>query len=76
MKSDVYAFGVVLCGKPAIVRATEEEPISPAAWVLQYYPNGKLHKVVNPFLKGEIMPKCLKKFGEIIVNCLLDNGTK
>nr|POF14819.1 receptor-like protein kinase feronia [Quercus suber] len=36
VKSDVYAFGVVLCevlcGKPAILRAIEEEPISLAAW--------------------------------------------
>ena len=79
-KSDVYAFGVVLCevlcGKPAIVRAIEEEPISLKAWVLQYYHNGKLDEVVDPLLKGEITPKCLKKFGEIAVNCLLDNGTK
>uniref|UniRef100_A0A7N2MQT7 Protein kinase domain-containing protein n=2 Tax=Quercus lobata TaxID=97700 RepID=A0A7N2MQT7_QUELO len=80
VKSDVYSFGVVLCevlcGKPAIFRAIEEEPISLAAWVLQYYHNGKLDEVVDPFLKGEITPRCLKKFGEIAVNCLLDNGTK
>ena len=27
-------------------------------------------------MKGEIELECLKKFGEIIENCLLDNGTK
>ena len=27
-------------------------------------------------MKGEIEPEYLKKFGEIVENCLLDNGTK
>ena len=27
-------------------------------------------------MKGEIEPECLKKFGKIVENCLLDNGTK
>ena len=80
VKSNVYSFGVVLCevlcGKPPIIRAIEDEPIGLAAWVLQYYHNGKLDQVFDPFLKGEITPKCLKKFGEIIVSCLLVNGTK
>ena len=77
VKSNVYSFGVVLCevlcGKPPIIRAIEDEPIGLAAWVLQYYHNGKLDQVFDPFLKGEITPKCLKKFGEIIVSCLLVN---
>ncbi|XP_030953454.1 receptor-like protein kinase FERONIA [Quercus lobata] len=79
-KSDVYSFGVVLCevlcGRPPITRTIEEQPMGLAAWVLQCYHNGKLDEIVDPSLKGEIEPECLKKFGEIVVNCLLDNGTK
>jgi len=79
-KSDVYSYGVVLCevlcGKPPIIRTDEENPMGLAAWVLQCYRNGKLDQTVDPSLKGEIEPECLKKFGEIVVNCLLDNGTK
>ncbi|XP_030964887.1 receptor-like protein kinase FERONIA [Quercus lobata] len=79
-KSDVYSYGVllceVLCGKPPIIRTDEDEPMGLAAWVLQCYRNGKLDQTVDPSLKGEIEPECLKKFGEIVENCLLDNGTK
>ncbi|XP_075668954.1 receptor-like protein kinase FERONIA [Castanea sativa] len=79
-KSDVYSFGVVLCevlcGRPPIIRTDEDEPMGLAAWVLQCYRNGKLDQIVDPSLKGEIEPECLKKFGEIVENCLLDNGTK
>nr|POF16645.1 receptor-like protein kinase feronia [Quercus suber] len=79
-KSDVYSYGVVLCevlcGKPPIMRTDEDEPMGLAAWVLQCYRNGKLDQIVDPSLKGEIEPECLKKFGEIVENCLLDNGTK
>ncbi|KAK4588309.1 hypothetical protein RGQ29_019336 [Quercus rubra] len=78
-KSDVYSYGVVLCevlcGKPPIIRTDEEKPMGLAAWVLQCYRNGKLDQIVDPFLKGEIEPECLKKFGEIVENCLLDNRT-
>ncbi|KAM4132162.1 hypothetical protein ACJW30_01G229700 [Castanea mollissima] len=79
-KSDVYSYGVVLCevlcGKPPIIRTDEDEPMGLVAWVLQWYRNGKLDQIVDPSLKGEIEPECLKKFGEIVENCLLDNGTK
>ena len=79
-KFDVYSFGVVLCevlcGKPPIICTDEEKPMGLATWVLQCYRNGKLDQIVDPSLKGEIEPECLKKFGEIVENCLLDNGTK
>ena len=76
----MYSFGVVLCevlcGRPPIIHTTEQQPMGLAALVLQCYHNGKLDQIVDPSLKGEIEPECLKKFGKIVVNCLLDNGTK
>nr|POF16654.1 receptor-like protein kinase feronia [Quercus suber] len=65
-----------LCGKPTIIRTDEENPMGLAAWVLQCYRNGKLDQIIDPSLKGEIELECLKKFGKIVENCLLDNGTK
>ncbi|KAB1211444.1 Receptor-like protein kinase FERONIA [Morella rubra] len=38
------------------------------------YHRGKLGSIVDPFLTGKIAPESLKKFGEIAVNCLRDDG--
>ncbi|XP_075659549.1 receptor-like protein kinase FERONIA [Castanea sativa] len=79
-KSDVYSFGVVLfevlCARPPIMHTEENEEISLAEWASNCYRNGKLDQIVDPLLKAEIEPECLKKFGEIAVNCLHDNGTE
>ncbi|KAM4132125.1 hypothetical protein ACJW30_01G226600 [Castanea mollissima] len=79
-KSDVYSFGVVLCevlcARPPLIRNVDKERVSLAEWARQCYDNGKLDQIVDPFLSGKIVPECLKKFGEITVNCLLDVGIK
>jgi serine/threonine protein kinase len=76
-KSDVYSFGVVLCevvcGRPPIMRDTEIA-VGLARWARESYRNGKVEEMVDPSMKGEIGTRCLKKFVEIAVNCLLDNG--
>jgi serine/threonine protein kinase len=77
-KSDVYSFGVVLCevlcGRPPLIRNADKEQLSLAEWTRQRYRRGKLDEIVDPFLKGKIAPECLEKFGEIAVNCMLDDG--
>ena len=79
-KSDVYSFGVVLCevlcARPPLIRKVDKERVSLAEWARQCYHNGKLDQIVDPFLTDKIVPECLKKFGEIAVNCLLDDGIK
>ncbi|XP_023918242.2 receptor-like protein kinase FERONIA [Quercus suber] len=79
-KSDVYSFGVVLfevlCARPPIVRTVDKKQVSLAEWARQCCRNGKLDHIFDQFLKGKIAPECLKKFGEIAVSCLLDNGTE
>ncbi|XP_059451317.1 receptor-like protein kinase FERONIA [Corylus avellana] len=79
-KSDVYSFGVVLCevlcARPPLLRTAKKNQVSLAQWVPDYYRNKMLDQIVDPFLKGEITPECLEKFGEIAVNCLLDDRTK
>ncbi|KAB1211458.1 Receptor-like protein kinase FERONIA [Morella rubra] len=79
-KSDVYSFGVVLwevlCARPPLLRSAEKERVSLAEWARECYRNEMLDKIVDPFLKGKITPECLNKFGEVAVNCLLDEGIK
>ncbi|XP_062152475.1 receptor-like protein kinase FERONIA [Alnus glutinosa] len=76
-KSDVYSFGVVLCevvcGRPPIMR-NAETAVGLARWARESYRNGKVEEMVDPSMKGEIGTRCLKKFVEIAMNCLLDNG--
>lgn len=79
-KSDVYSFGVVLCevlcGRPPIMRTVERSQMSLAEWVRGCHQNGTLDEIVDPYLTGKIAPECLKKYGEIAVSCMLDNGAE
>jgi serine/threonine protein kinase len=76
-KSDVYSFGVVLCevlfARPPIIRTTETA-VGLVRWARESYCNGKVDEMVDPSIKGEIGIRCLKKFVEVAMNCLLDNG--
>ncbi|KAG2710923.1 hypothetical protein I3843_04G048300 [Carya illinoinensis] len=80
-KSDVYSFGVVLCevlsARPPISRTAKmKQAVGLAEWARQSYKNGKLDQIVDPALESQVAPDCLKKFGEIAANCLLDNGVE
>ncbi|XP_057739180.1 receptor-like protein kinase FERONIA [Arachis stenosperma] len=78
-KSDVYSFGVVLfeilCARPPLIRTAEKKQVSLVDWARHCWNNGSLGQIVDPALKGSIAPECLRKFGEIAVSCLLDDGT-
>ncbi|EXB71430.1 Receptor-like protein kinase FERONIA [Morus notabilis] len=79
-KSDVYSFGVVLCeilcGRPPVMPTVESMKMSLAEWARSCYHDGTLDQIVDPYLIGKIAPECLKKFGEIAVSCILDNGVE
>ncbi|MED6180119.1 hypothetical protein PIB30_007276 [Stylosanthes scabra] len=78
-KSDVYSFGVVLfeilCARPPLIRTAEKKQVSLVDWARHCWNNGLLGQIVDPSLKGTIAPECLRKFGEIAISCLLDDGT-
>ncbi|KAK7365017.1 hypothetical protein VNO80_13767 [Phaseolus coccineus] len=79
-KSDVYSFGVVLfeilCGRPPLVHTAETQQVSLSNWVRQCDRKGTIADIVEPTLKKKIAPECLKKFCEIGMSCLLEDGAK
>ncbi|KAH7847924.1 hypothetical protein Vadar_031669 [Vaccinium darrowii] len=73
-KSDVYAFGVVLlevlCGRPAVDTRLEEEQQSLALWAQQCIKEEKLEQLIDPSLRYQISPECLKTFIGVASKCL------
>ncbi|KAF9663834.1 hypothetical protein SADUNF_Sadunf17G0093200 [Salix dunnii] len=49
-------------------------PASLAELARQSHSNGTINEIIDPYLDGKISPDCLKKFVEVAVRCLLQNG--
>ncbi|KAK4751849.1 hypothetical protein SAY87_020647 [Trapa incisa] len=79
-KSDVYSFGVVLlevlCARQPVNRSAEKKQAHLASLAQSCYRNGTLEKIVDPNLRGMIAPECLRKFGEIAMSCLQEEGAQ
>ncbi|CAH9120486.1 unnamed protein product [Cuscuta epithymum] len=77
-KSDVYSFGVVLfevlCARAALDTGLPKEQVSLAEWAIQCHRWGKIDSLVDPHIRGEITPDCLKNFVGTALNCLSDQG--
>ncbi|KAI3760508.1 hypothetical protein L1987_50903 [Smallanthus sonchifolius] len=74
MKSDVYAFGVVLfellCGRVALDNSLDEDKCSLVKWAPECIKKGKVHNIIDLKIKSQISEKCLKKFVAIAYRCL------
>uniref|UniRef100_A0A1D1YJV5 Putative receptor-like protein kinase At1g30570 n=1 Tax=Anthurium amnicola TaxID=1678845 RepID=A0A1D1YJV5_9ARAE len=77
-KSDVYSFGVVLfevvCARPVINPTLPKDQINLAEWAARWQQQGSLETIVDPRLHGSCSLESLKKFGEIALKCLAEQG--
>ncbi|KAJ0545808.1 putative transferase, protein kinase RLK-Pelle-DLSV family [Helianthus annuus] len=77
-KSDVYAFGVVLlevlCGRPALDFTLDEQQHSLSVWARQCIQEGKIDQIIDPSVRGEAESNCLKEFGQIAYECILNSS--
>ncbi|KAI3726175.1 hypothetical protein L1987_65972 [Smallanthus sonchifolius] len=79
-KSDVYSFGVVLlevlCARAVMIPGLPKEQVSLAEWGKYCYRKENLNKIIDPKLRSEIAPECLKQFGVVAVSCLKAQGSE
>ncbi|WMV17312.1 hypothetical protein MTR67_010697 [Solanum verrucosum] len=80
VKSDVYSFGVVLfevlCGRPAINPNLPSGQVNLAEWACRSCKKRELEEIIDPNLKGQITPECLRKFAELAYHCLRKEGVQ
>ncbi|KAH6791923.1 hypothetical protein C2S52_002400 [Perilla frutescens var. hirtella] len=73
-KSDVYAFGVVLCevlsGRAAVDVRLDEEQHSLAGWARYCIREGQADRLIDPNLMGQISEACFKVFVGIAGRCI------
>ncbi|KAM7485591.1 hypothetical protein LguiA_001600 [Lonicera macranthoides] len=73
-KSDVYSFGVVLlevlCGRPAVDSHLHEDQRGLTRWAQHCIKEGKVDRIVDPNIRGQILSNCLSAFVQIADQCL------
>ena len=78
-KCDVYSFGVVLlevlCARKPLNPRLGKEEANLAHWAKFCIQKGTFDQIVDPYLIGKMSPACLKKFVEIAMSCVQDQGT-
>nr|GMC61373.1 receptor-like protein kinase FERONIA [Ipomoea batatas] len=71
-------FGVVLfealCARPAVDPTLTREKANLAEWARKCCRKGMVDQMVDPRLRDEISPECLKSYAEIAYKCLMDEG--
>ncbi|VAI25100.1 unnamed protein product [Triticum turgidum subsp. durum] len=77
-RSDVYSFGVVLfevlCARPVIDQSLDRDQINIAEWAVRMHGEGRLDKIADARIAGEVNGNSLRKFAETAERCLADYG--
>ncbi|KAI3696014.1 hypothetical protein L1987_79021 [Smallanthus sonchifolius] len=63
--------GFVLCGRPALDFTLDEQQHSLAGWAKQCIKEGRMGRIIDPCLRGQVSSDCLKEFGQIAYECIL-----
>ena len=75
-RSDVYSFGVVLlevlCARPVIDQSLDHGRINIAEWAVRMRGEGRLDKMADPRIAGEVDEESLLKFAETAEKCLAE----
>ncbi|KAJ9683079.1 hypothetical protein PVL29_018884 [Vitis rotundifolia] len=78
-KCDVYSFGVVLlevlCARKPLNPRLGKDEANLAHWAKFCIQKRTFYQIIDPYLIGKISPACLKKFVEIAMSCVQDQGT-
>ncbi|XWS13135.1 hypothetical protein CRYUN_Cryun36dG0011600 [Craigia yunnanensis] len=80
-KSDVYSFGVVLfevlsARKPWDNDIFPEERRNLTQWCRHCMEDGRLDEIIDPRLKDEIAPECLKAYVDMAYKCSNERGNE
>ncbi|XP_038898279.1 receptor-like protein kinase FERONIA [Benincasa hispida] len=79
-KSDVYSFGVVLCevlcARPPLICTADKMHILLAEWVKRNVREKTITQIIDPKIKDEIRFECFRKFIQIVVSCIEEEGVK
>ncbi|KAL7164112.1 hypothetical protein ACSBR2_040094 [Camellia fascicularis] len=60
----------VLCARPPVDTSVEEDQMGLALWVQNCIKKGTLDQIIDPSIRGQISPNCLKVFAEVANKCL------
>ncbi|CAH1436379.1 unnamed protein product [Lactuca virosa] len=63
-------FGKVLCGRPAIDPTLGDNELGLVGWAMGFIKEGMLNHIIDPSLKGQVIPDCLEAFVGITEKCL------
>ncbi|KAL7193178.1 hypothetical protein ACSBR2_024897 [Camellia fascicularis] len=55
---------------PPVDTSVEEDQMGLALWVQKCIKKGTLDQIIDPFIRGQISPNCLKVFAEVANKCL------
>ncbi|KAH1097406.1 hypothetical protein J1N35_014327 [Gossypium stocksii] len=81
LKLDVYSFGVVLfevlsARKPMERSILEEQGINAMQWWRQCVEEDRVGEIMDPRMKVEVAPDCLKAYADIAYKCSNERGSE
>ncbi|GKD84237.1 serine/threonine/dual specificity protein kinase, catalytic domain-containing protein, partial [Tanacetum coccineum] len=77
LAAKISDFGMSRIGpanQPAVDLTLDHQQHSLAVWAKNCIKKGKISKIIDPCLRGQVLANCLKEFGQIAYECLLNSS--